>query len=401
MAVNINRLKKFAKSQKSIGEYITVADGETLVYVHSQCREDDKYEPTEGLNVIPIVQHYSIGPENKIALGLDSDTNPIIEHPFVKRYLKQSKNPITLTGECPILAAIESGELSDEDADECKPTKRFVWGITPLAHRQSNADEWSPLPAEPGVAILGKMVSDGILDQYCEHGDISDVDGAIFLRIVKSGKGMKTRYEVKPDGESLKKPKKLDKKLRAKLAAAMKPGGACDLFKVVSHMIKSPDEIEAALAGVPMSDERDDDEKPRGRSGRRSRAVATRVKSRPKPANDNARSDEDEDELEDEDEAANDNGREDDDDLGLEELEAELQEEDEEEEEEEEEAEEEEEETYDDGDEEGEEDDDEDEEEDEPVRPARKAKRKVATRKVATRKVAKRKVAKRRRGDAA
>jgi hypothetical protein len=260
MAVNMGKMRKGYESQKRGGDFFTFEQGDTKCFIHPPCREDDTYEPTEGLNYIPVVVHYNVGKNNAMVVCQDPETNPIIEHPFVKAFLKKKK--IKLDGECAVCAEIASGEMDDDEADDSRPQTRYMWGITPLEQRSSKTDDWRRLNPKPCVAMVGKTLYDGFMELFFDNGDISDMAAAILGKVNRVGKGPRdTKYKVTADVQSLKKPLKLDSKLAKVIAKALAEGGDCDLFKIIANMVKSPAAVRAALTGVAVdeSDEDDDD----------------------------------------------------------------------------------------------------------------------------------------------
>lgn len=254
--VDMKKMRKGYEENQRGGDMIQFDPGETLVYIHPECRKDDTYEPTAGVNFVPVVVHYGIGKNRGMAVSLDPESNPIITHPFVKAFLKKKK--VRLTGKCPVKAALEKGDIDDDAADEMRPQTKFIWGMTIIAHRNKASEEWRRVSPKPGIYMAGKTVFDGIMEAFFDNGDITDPDGAILLKIGREGKGMTTKYTVKVDATSLKKPFKLGPKFKAILSKALAEGGDCDLFRFVSNMVKSPSEVQALLAGVKVSDDADD-----------------------------------------------------------------------------------------------------------------------------------------------
>jgi len=260
MGVNMKKMRRGYESQQRGGDFWNVPEGDSLVYVHPPCREEDEYEPTEGLNYIPVAVHYAVGKNNAMCVCLDSDNNPIIKHPFIKALLK--KRGIKLDGNCPVCEAIQAGKMDADDGDRSRVQTRYLWGLTLLKHRGKSSQPWNKVAAKPAVAFVGKTVYDGLMEMFFDNGDITEMGAAILAKINRVGTGpTDTKYKVAADTESLKKPKKLAKRLRDMVLKALKEGGDCDLFRIVSQLIKSPEEVEAAMAGVKVElDEDDDDE---------------------------------------------------------------------------------------------------------------------------------------------
>jgi len=259
MTVDMSKMRQSYEDQQKGGDILNFDQGETLLYIHPPCRgADDKWEPTTGLPYVPVTVHYKVGKDGAMVVSLDPDRNSIIEHPFVKRFLKKRK--MKLTGSCPVAAELESGSMSDDEADESRAQTKYLWGMTPLKFRASSREEWHKITPKPSVAMVGKQIYDGIMEAFFDNGDITDMDGAILVRVIRKGKDRTTKYEVKVDPSSLKKPFKLPAKLRAAIVKAIEEEGDCDLFQLTSNLMKSPADVEALLSGVKSSSDPDDDD---------------------------------------------------------------------------------------------------------------------------------------------
>lgn len=257
MPVDTEKMREYKESQQKGGEFLSFDEGETLVYVHPPCRDDDEHEPTAGMPFVPVGVHYDIGKTKSMVISLSPDDNPIIEHPFVKAELKKRK--VRLTGEDPVKKAIDDGDMSDDEADAARLQTKYLWGMTPIGFRKMSKGAYVDLSQKPGIAIVGKMINEGLMDLFTEHGDITDPDAAVLVRICRTGSGrMKTKYEVKLDPDTAKKPKQLSKKERALLMKAL--GDDCDLFRLTANMIKSPAEVQAILDGVKIKVEEDEED---------------------------------------------------------------------------------------------------------------------------------------------
>ncbi len=257
MPVDTEKMREYKESQQKGGEFLSFDEGETLVYIHPPCRDDDEHEPTTGMPFVPLGVHYSVGKTKSMVVSLDPDDNPIIEHPFVKTELKKRK--VRLTGEDPVKKAIEDGDMSDDEADEARLQTRYLWGMTPIGFRKMSKGAYVDLSNKPSIAIVGKMINEGLMDLFTEHGDVTDPDAAILVRICRTGSGrLKTKYEVKLDPETAKAPKALSKKERALLMKAL--GEDCDLFRLTANLIKPPAEVQAILDGVKVKVEEDEED---------------------------------------------------------------------------------------------------------------------------------------------
>lgn len=306
MSVDMKRMREsFDDQQKGGGDFYTFDKGETLCYILPPCRPDDEDPPTTGLPYVPITVHYSVGPKNSMVPSLDPDLNPILDHPFIKGLLRKQKK--RLTGNCPVSEALDGGELSDDEADEMRPQTKYLWGIVPLKKRGSSREEWTAISPKPVPAMLGKQIYDGVMEAFFDNGDITDPSGAILVRVIKKGEKRNTKYEVKVDPSTLKKPWKVPDKLRALIEKLQGEGQALDLFQIASNMIKSTADAAAALEGVVTSDDPDDEddedllddeeEAPPKKSAKKSSKKKTAKKPPPPPEDDE---EDDEEELDDE-----------------------------------------------------------------------------------------------------
>ena len=252
----MEKLKEFADSQKK-GEFYNFEQGETLVYIHPPCREDDDHEPTNGMNFIPVAVHYGIG-KAKVAISLDPVDNPIIEHPFIKDALKKRRKKIKLTGKCPIKAQLEGDDWTDEEVDAAKLQMKFFWGITPVGFRKSRKKRFVDLDDGPCVCMANATINSGFMDAMLEYDDVSNPDEAVLVRVKRTGTGMNSKYEVTIDPETAHTPKAFSAKEKKRLFAAME--NQCDLFSVVANMIRSPEEIQSLIYGVSSDDDDDEDD---------------------------------------------------------------------------------------------------------------------------------------------
>jgi hypothetical protein len=250
--------QRYEEQQTGGGEFYSFDVGETLCYVHPPCREDDESEPTDGVPYVPVTVHFSVGKNKNMVVSLDSERNPILDHPFIKRILKKRKVKLT-DDPCPVGKELESGSWDDDEADEARPQTKYLWGITPLRYRKKSSFEWSRLAVKPEVVFAGKQIYDGVMEAFFDNGDISDPDAAVLVRIIRKGKDRLTKYEVKVDPTTLKKPFKVPAKLRAMLAKFMAVDSDGDLFRIVGNMIKGHAEVEAIIQGVKVDDEPDDE----------------------------------------------------------------------------------------------------------------------------------------------
>jgi hypothetical protein len=295
---DVGRMREQAdKNRKGGADFFKFDKGDTLIYVHPPCRNGDEYEPTKGLPFIPIGVHYGVGGK-AMCPSLDPEDNPIIAHPFIKKELKKAGKK--LTGKCPIKAALEGEDLSDEEADAMKLKVQYVWGITPLGFKKSKKEgaKWLELDDGPVVLFCGPQLNDALIEIFEEHGEITDPRKAIRVVVTKADTGQ-VSYKAKAYKLDLKKPYVLPKADRASLLKALE--GECDLFRVVANTIKPPSKVKELLGGDIEDEDDDEDDKPKKGKGAKSKG-----KAKPK--------DDDDDEEEDEEEDDDDSDLDDDDD---------------------------------------------------------------------------------------
>jgi len=259
MGVKMSRMRKSYEEQSRGGEFWSCPEGDTLCYIHPPVLEDDEFPLTEGINYIPFAVHYGLGEGNQMGICLDTKKNPILKHPKVKLALK--KRGIKLTGKCPVCEAIDSGKKVDGlDPQRSRRQTKYLWGLTPLRFRDKPRGKFQKLTPTPSPAIVGRTLYDGIFDVFDSIGDITDFDSATYVVINRKGRSMtSTKYKVTPDGATTKSPVSLSKGMRRLISDAIEEDGDCDLFSIMSSMVKSQDELNALVTGVPVEDEEEDD----------------------------------------------------------------------------------------------------------------------------------------------
>lgn len=265
MAMDMQRMNKRREevkrtSGKGGGDLWTIEEGETKVYVHPQSYPDDDHELTRGYNFVEVVMHYGVGGKRGGQVCHDPVANPIILHPLVQKFLAERKNPFEITKKttCAVCTGIADGDIAGEQADRQKGETKWIFGLTPMFYRRQKEDEWSKRKFDPRVHIAGVTVFNGLTGEMIDLApvDVTDPEAAVLLKFIRTGtKFDNTEYEVKADAETVRTPLKLDKGQRRIIGEATGPGGACDLFKVVANLMKSPVELKALIVGVKVEDD--------------------------------------------------------------------------------------------------------------------------------------------------
>jgi hypothetical protein len=253
--VDVRRLRQSFEENQRGGDLWTPSEGVTLAYIHGLCRENDLHPLTEGKNHIDLHLHYNLGSgsERKMAVCLDPDLNPIIKHPVVESYLQRRE--IFIGDTCPVCDAILNG-LIDLSVADVAVSKRYLWGITPRAFKvNSSSENWQEISPKPQVILTGMSLYEGFMQAFFDSGDITDLDSAIYVQIERTGKSrFDTKYKVgvctqKETPGSVLNPVKFDDRSKRIINNAVKPDGDCDLFRVVSNLVKSKDDIENLISG--------------------------------------------------------------------------------------------------------------------------------------------------------
>ena len=264
MPVKLDKMQeKYEEAQK--GDLWTPDEGETLLYVHPPCRDDDEHEPTDGLCYIPIRIHYSVGSDNAALLCLDQKENSIIDHPFLREELKKRGVHLSEKLECPVCKAIYEGRIAGDDAKESRAQDRSLWGVTPVSFSRKVGGTQVALPPEPTPYMCGWKIFSALMSAFSECGDITDPDSAILCKLVRKGSGLTTKYDGSgPDLRTAKNPLKLDKGMRRVVREAMRPDGDCDLFSITASFVKSEAEAQAAVTGIRVVTDEPSESEPAG-----------------------------------------------------------------------------------------------------------------------------------------
>jgi len=254
--IDVRRLRQSFEENQRGGDLWTPGEGVTLAYIHGLCRENDDHPLTEGKNHIDLCLHYNLGSgsDRKMAVCLDPELNPIIKHPVVESYLERRE--IEIGNSCPVCDPILKGIIDPSVVDEISVSKRYLWGITPRAFKvNSTSENWQEISPKPQVILTGMSLYEGFMQAFFDSGDITDLDSAIYVQIERTGKGrFDTKYKVgvctqKETPGSVLNPVKFDDRSKRIINNAVKPDGDCDLFRVVSNLIKSKSDVEELISG--------------------------------------------------------------------------------------------------------------------------------------------------------
>ena len=268
MPVDINKLKadrdRHEQESKRGGDYFNLQAGETLLYVCPPVRDD-------GLPYVQVVVHFGIGPKNRMAMSLDHGINKIMKDPRVIEALEaraEADPKFTVPDPkkpCPISKEYERLDAAgDKEArDSIKRNNRFMLNVIPIAHRKDSRSEWTDLDADKVMTFMtGTQVWEGITSVFMDEGDISDPDQAVFIKVSKKGTGMTTKYEVKADSDSLKKPVRMSKAQKAAIRAAIEEGGTGDFYTNIANLVVDAPTLERMFAGVDDDEPVDNNSKP-------------------------------------------------------------------------------------------------------------------------------------------
>jgi hypothetical protein len=103
------------------------------------------------------------------------------------------------------------------------------------------------------IYISGNTVFKDLTDEIAngKPHDCTSMDAAVLMIIERVGTSFQsTDYKVRADQQTVRDPLKLDKGQRRIVMDAIKPDGSCDLLKFAAKLVKSPQRMEALLAGV-------------------------------------------------------------------------------------------------------------------------------------------------------
>jgi hypothetical protein len=255
------------KERQTGNMWSKIEEGEFLCYIHPQIYPNDKHPHTEDFNFIEVCMHYNLGGKKNGQVCLDHKTNPILSHPILQSFVaNREKNAFKIAPKlsCEACEKIESGEIDDT---KNKQQLKWVIGLTPVYYRKSKDEKWTKLKFKPRFLVAGPQIFNDYIDKMSDLAasdiDPTDPNAVVFLKLSRDGVEYNTKYTVEIDVTSIRKPVKLDKEQRAILAKVVKPKGDLDLFKIVAHFTKSPNQISALIVGAETTDDGESAEMPR------------------------------------------------------------------------------------------------------------------------------------------
>jgi hypothetical protein len=247
MAVNLKRLKgkkEEADAKRGGAEYYTVPVGETLMAITPPLPGDD-------LPFVETMVHYEVGDDNKMIVCLDEQRNPVLNDPRVQAILATRKKNIAEG--CRVCRELDAGnEKAGRPAGG-----RYYFGVVPMKYRKSSAKKWREADDADELKILacGYTIWSGVTDVFINNGDISDPKAAILVRLVREGQGMKTKYTVSADADSIRAGGvQLSKPVRALISKQVQEGQAGDMYRLIGNTVRSSAEVDALVDGVPMEE---------------------------------------------------------------------------------------------------------------------------------------------------
>lgn len=245
MGVNIDKMKQKEEELNRLGrKFWTPKDGKNRVRIVPPPEGIDEFYGEGGF-------HYHVGSGDS-------------EKTFPCPRLGQEREDCWL---CAKVAELEKGDDEDhEEAEEMRAGRKYIIPILDLEHPELGIQFW----------LAGFRAFKATLTYFTDeqYGDISDPDTGYNLTVTKSGKGLKTEYEVRCDKNDSIWPKDFDSLLE----------DVVDPWSILTYATNS--EMEAAYNGTVSTqksssgrnaDKDDEDAKPTSRRASR----GTSERSRP------------------------------------------------------------------------------------------------------------------------
>lgn len=260
MGVNLKKLrerKEEADSKRGNVEYWQIPPGENLLYVAPPLPGDD-------LMFIETAVHYDVGPEKRMVICLDEERNPVLKDPRVKKLLAGRDKDIS--DGCAVCQRLDDGDSKAGRESQ----SRYYFAVVPLKYRKSSTKKWREADDADELRILacGYTIWGGITDAFINNGDISDPNAAILVVVSREGTGMKTKYTISVDANSVREGGiAMPKSVRALVTNAIQEGESGDLYRIVANSVRSSAEVAALVDGVELEDS-DDDDDDKGKGGK-------------------------------------------------------------------------------------------------------------------------------------
>lgn len=245
----MRKRKEEAASKRGGAEYYQVPVGENLIYVCPPLAGDE-------LPFVETAIHYDVGPDKKMAMCLDEERNLVLKDDRIKAILSSKGKDIS--DGCQVCSRLDEGAQVGQEAQS-----RYYFAIVPLKFRKNVNKKWREADDVDELRILscGYTVWSGITDIFINNGDISNPNQAILVSLVREGTGMKTKYVVSADADSVRAGGvKLSKSVRALIKKAIQEGETGDLYRIVGNSIRSSAEVHAMVEGVPLEEDGDDED---------------------------------------------------------------------------------------------------------------------------------------------
>lgn len=257
MAVDISKMKR-DRQEKEGGVEWAPKEGDNLLYIAPPIYDNDEFPYVE------VSIHYQItGDRGRWGVCLDTDRNPVMMDNRVQDFLKDRGIAVKKGKHCAVCKKIERENLWDTDKDAAmaiRPQPKFIFNVIPWAHRADATEEWGQIKHDTVRPYLTpKTVWGEICDLFFEEGNLTDPESAILIRILRTGKGIQTRYTIKLDSESLRDHLNIGKAAKAVLRESTKPGSDCDPYFWIASKTIPADELQEIVENGASNADRDAD----------------------------------------------------------------------------------------------------------------------------------------------
>lgn len=238
MPIDLDKMKKERAERNSGNEIWDAPEGDHKIYVCAFPR------PTDDIPYVEAKMHYGLGPKARAShMCLEPSYNKLLLNDDFLEHVAALKKSVA--GGCPTCEMIDRGESVSGNPDQSgKSQSRWLWIVSPRATRGDARAQFQPWPKDEVVGLFGGFrVWDALMDQFGSSGDITDMDAAMFPRLIRTGKKMETKWEVQADVETIRKPVKLAKPFRDLIASEVRIGGKFDPLVILAGMMRERDDI--------------------------------------------------------------------------------------------------------------------------------------------------------------